>query len=93
MPEELFEKILDQESVTLERIVSRAHATPAGEWYDQEKNEWVILLKGSACLRLADRDELIVLAPGDYVFLPARLKHRVEWTAPEMETIWLALHY
>ncbi|MBU0966805.1 MAG: cupin domain-containing protein [Proteobacteria bacterium] len=93
LPEELFEKILDQESVTLERIVSRAHATPAGEWYDQEKNEWVILLKGSACLRLADRDELIVLAPGDYVFLPARLKHRVEWTAPEMETIWLALHY
>jgi len=93
LPEELFENILEQGSFTLERIVSRAHATPAGEWYDQEKNEWVILLKGSAGLLIDGSDDLIVLAPGDYLFLPAHLKHRVEWTAPGMETIWLALHY
>jgi cupin 2 domain-containing protein len=93
LPEELFENIIEQGSFTLERIVSRAHATPAGEWYDQEKNEWVILLKGSAGLLIQGSDDLIVLAPGDYIFLPAHLKHRVEWTAPGRETIWLALHY
>ncbi|MBU4261128.1 MAG: cupin domain-containing protein [Proteobacteria bacterium] len=93
LPQELFEKIVDQGSFTLERIVSKAHATPAGEWYDQEKNEWVILLKGAAGLRIAGSDDLVVLAPGDYVFLPAHCKHRVEWTASDRETIWLALHY
>jgi cupin 2 domain-containing protein len=93
LPDELFENILDQGSFKLERIVSRAHATPEGEWYDQEKNEWVMLLSGSAALRIAGSDHLIVFAPGDYIFLPAHLKHRVEWTAPDTETIWLALHY
>ncbi|NTV46153.1 MAG: hypothetical protein HGB11_06455, partial [Chlorobiales bacterium] len=35
----------------LERIVSEGHATPGGEWFDQEWDEWVILLSGSATLR------------------------------------------
>ena len=93
LPDELFENILEHGSFKLERIVSRAHATPQGEWYDQEKNEWVMLLRGSAALRIEGSDHLTLLAPGDYIFLPAHLKHRVEWTAPDTETIWLALHY
>ena len=93
LPHELFETILARGSFKLERIVSRAHATPPGKWYDQEKNEWVLLLSGSACLRIEGSDHLTVLAPGDYLFLPAHLKHRVEWTAPDTDTIWLALHY
>jgi len=93
LPDELFENILEHGSFKLGRIVSRAHATPQGEWYDQEKNEWVMLLSGSAALRIAGSDHLTLLAPGDYIFLPAHLKHRVEWTAPDTETIWLALHY
>lgn len=93
LPDELCENILDPGSFKLERIVSRAHATPEGEWYDQEKNEWVILLRGSAALRIEGNDHLTLLAPGDYLLLPAHRKHRVEWTAPDTETIWLALHY
>lgn len=93
LPTELFEEILAAGSFRLERIVSRAHATPPGQWYDQEKNEWVMLLQGAAALRIAGEEELTVLQPGDYLFLPAHLRHRVEWTAAETETIWLALHY
>lgn len=90
---ELFENIVENASFRLERIVSMAHATPQGEWYDQEGNEWVMLLSGAAALRLEDGDQLIVLEPGDHILLPARCRHRVEWTAPDRESVWLALHY
>ncbi len=92
LSDEIFEEIINNKSLKLERIVSRGHATPDGEWYNQEKNEWVMLLKGSAGL-LVEGEEIMNLKPGDYVFLPAHVRHRVEWTDPEQETIWLALHY
>lgn len=93
LPRELFETLLQTDVFTLERIVSKGHATPAGEWYDQARDEWVILLKGSAGLRIEGEAGVITLKPGDHVHLSAHLKHRVEWTAPAEETVWLALHY
>jgi len=27
------------------------------------------------------------------VVIPARCRHRVEWTDPDQETVWLALHH
>ncbi len=93
LPDEVFENILDQPTFRLERIVSMEHSTPEGEWYDQDKNEWVILLRGSASLRLEERAQPITLKPGDYIFLPAHCRHRVEWTARNMQTIWLTIHY
>ncbi|MFH1215111.1 MAG: cupin domain-containing protein [Pseudomonadota bacterium] len=97
IPEELqdesFESILKTDSLLLERIISRGHATPEGRWYDQERDEWVILLAGSAALHIEGREELIVLRPGDHILLPAHCRHRVEWTDDSGETIWLALHY
>ncbi len=90
---ELFGEVLKSNAFTLERIVSRGHATPEGEWYDQERNEWVMLLKGGARLRIEGEDEAITLKPGDYIILPAHLKHRVEWTTPGEDTVWLALRY
>ncbi len=93
LPEELFEILLNNPLFKLERIVSRGHATAEGHWYDQAKDEWVLLLKGAAGLRLKDRADPVVLKPGDYLHLPAHCKHRVEWTDPDIETVWLALHY
>jgi len=86
-------ELLARPGLRLERIVSRGHATPAGTWYDQEEDEWVLLLSGSAGLRVEGEPELLVLQPGDYLELPAHCRHRVEWTDPDRETIWLALHY
>lgn len=93
LPDELFEEILQTASFTLERIVSRGHSTPPGKWYDQERNEWVMVLKGRAGLSFKGEDEIVVMERGEYIHIPAHHKHRVEWTDPEGETLWLALHY
>ena len=93
LAEELFEELVRGSRFKLVRIVSTGQATPPGQWYDQEEDEWVVLLSGAARLRLADRDEIHHMTPGDYVHLPAHCRHRVEWTDPAAESVWLALHY
>ncbi len=90
---ERIETLLDRPSFGLERILSRGHATPEGEWYDQDRDEWVLLLKGSAALRIEGESDPFVLTPGDYLLLPAHVRHRVEWTDAATDTIWLALHF
>lgn len=90
---ELFEGILAGNTFKMERIVSRGHASPEGFWYDQDENEWVILLHGSAGLSFEGRKELVILRPGDYVRIPRHYRHRVEWTDPDCETVWLAVYY
>lgn len=77
--------------VRIERIVSRGHASPPGFWYDQEEAEWVAVLAGRARLRFADEEAARELAPGDWVEIAARRRHRVEWTAPDVDTVWLAV--
>jgi len=91
--EEIFEIILGSENMRLERIISNGHATPPGEWYDQDNDEWVLLVKGSAGLLFEGDVEIVALKPGDYIHIPAHRKHRVEWTDCTEKTIWLALHY
>jgi len=92
-PEELIEILVKAEHVKMERIISRGHSSPGNFWYDQDKNEFIILLKGSAGLRFQDTKETILLNPGDYMEIPAHKKHRVEWTDPDVNTVWLAVHY
>ncbi|HOI87663.1 MAG TPA: cupin domain-containing protein [Lentimicrobium sp.] len=77
--------------VLIERIVSRGHVTAPGEWYDQEKDEWVVLLTGEAGLEYENGTN-INLRPGDYLFIPARKRHRVTYTSTEPPCIWLAVH-
>ncbi len=62
-----------------------------GEWYNQDRDEWVILLQGDATLGYFDGSS-IQLEAGDYVFIPAHQKHRVEYTSSEPPYIWLAVH-
>lgn len=92
MSGELFETLARTDAVHIERIVSRGHATPHGEWYDQDRPEFVLLVQGAARLAFADGRE-VELAPGDWLNIPARQKHRVAWTDPDRETVWLAVHY
>ena len=93
LKDEFFEGLLNYEHFKLERIISKGHSTPQGEWYDQERDEWVVLLKGSAALIIEGEEKEIILKPGDHLVLPAHLKHRVAWTDPHNETFWLALHF
>ena len=89
---EHFETLLQCADFKLERIISHGQATGEGEWCDQGHAEWVLLLKGSAGL-LIEGEAARVLVEGDYLYLPAHKRHRVEWTQAEGETIWLALHH
>jgi len=93
MQDEISETLLRTEAFKLERIVSSGQVTPEGEWYDQDMNEWVILLSGSAGLLFEDDDEVFVMNAGDYIQIEPHQRHRVEWTDPEQRTIWLALHF
>jgi cupin 2 domain-containing protein len=93
LPDELIENLVEEPGLRLERIVSIGHATPAGEWYDQESDEWVVLLTGAAKLRFAAPDEVLAMQPGDFVKISAHRKHRVDWTDPDVPSVWLALHF
>ncbi|MGB9913797.1 MAG: cupin domain-containing protein, partial [Candidatus Kapaibacteriota bacterium] len=69
------------------------HSSPPGFWYDQDVYEWVLLIQGNAKLRFYDEDEVVNLNPGDYLLIGPHQKHRVEETASDMETIWLAIFF
>jgi len=83
--------LLDRPGARIERIVSTGQATPPGQWYDQSGDEWVALLAGRATLRL-ERGALIELAPGDWLLIPAHVRHRVEATSADPPCVWLAVH-
>jgi cupin 2 domain-containing protein len=90
---EVFETLLQTDTLKLERIVSTGQSTPPGQWYDQDRDEWVVLLSGSAGLLFEGKQNIRVLRPGDHLLIPAHVRHRVEWTEAGAETVWLALHY
>ena len=89
---EIFERLVDNENIRIERIISRGHSSPESGWYDQDRNEWVMVLKGAATLSFAEAVS-VTLKTGDFIDIPAHKKHRVDWTDPSTETIWLAVHY
>jgi cupin 2 domain-containing protein len=88
---EFLEDLFAAPAARVERIVSSGQATPPGEWLSQDWTEWVVLLSGAAGLRLEGEDER-VLKPGDWILLPPWARHRVEWTAADAPTVWLAVH-
>ncbi|GAB3381181.1 cupin domain-containing protein [Azotobacter armeniacus] len=89
---ECFDDLLSLPGCRLERIVSQGQASPPGFWYDQDWDEWVLLLAGSAVLRLASEPQPIALGVGDHLLIPAGERHRVEATDPAGPTVWLAVH-
>lgn len=89
--EEVFTPLLARGALRIERIVSRGQATPPDAPYDQDHDEWVLLLAGAARLWTATDGER-VLAPGDALLIPAHVRHRVTWTQADPPTVWLAVH-
>ncbi len=93
LPEERFDELIRGGRFRLERIISTGQVTPDGQWYDQDRDEWVLVLRGSARLQFDGAAEPVGLQPGDYVRIAAHCRHRVEWTDPEEPTVWLAVHF
>ena len=92
LEDEIFENILLNKNLKIERIISKGHTTPQSQWYNQDTNEWVIVLQGEAVLSFSDKED-VRLKSGDYLNIPAHTKHKVSWTDPNIETIWLAVHF
>ena len=89
--EEHMEALLPDHGVLIERIISTGQASPQDFWYDQERDEWVVLIQGEARLAYPD-GRMVGLKAGDWLFIPAHERHRVDWTSKEPPCIWLAVH-
>lgn len=89
---EIFEDIVKSKTVRIERIISQGHSSPAEGWYDQEENEWVMVVDGAGCILFEDGSE-VRLNKGDYLTIPAHKKHKVSWTDANVLTVWLAVFY
>ena len=89
---ELFDELISTHGVRIERIVSRGHTSPESGWYDQEENEWVVVLQGEGVILFEDGEEAR-LKKGDYINIPAHHRHRVSWADPDEMTVWLAVFY
>ena len=76
----------------IERIVSTGQASPEGFWYDQDWTEWVVVLAGSAGLRIEGEAAARILGPGAWLEIPPHVRHRVDWTDADEPTVWLAIH-
>ncbi len=93
LPDELFTTLLETANVRIERIISHGHTSPDGFWYDTDRHEWVVVLKGAARLRFEGEEYPVEMKPGDFLDIAAHRRHRVEWTTPDEPTVWLAEHH
>jgi len=91
LPEELFNNLTSGNNFQLQRIVSKGHTAPESGWFEQDDNEWVILLQGHATLEFENGNK--DLKAGDYLLIPKHKKHRVVKTSVKPECVWLALHF
>ncbi|MCG5077380.1 cupin domain-containing protein [Paraburkholderia tagetis] len=92
--DERFERLVAQAGVLIERIVSTGQASPEGFWYDDPRDEWVVLLTGAAELEFEGQGGARQrMHPGDYVHIPAHCRHRVAWTDTTAPTVWLAVYF
>ncbi len=90
--EEIFDVLVERPGVRIERIVSTGQSTPEGDWYDQDGDEFVLLVAGAARLRIEGEVEDRALEDGDWLFIPAHCRHRVTWTRESPPAVWLAVH-
>ena len=82
---ELIEPLVRMGHAVIEQILSGALDGPVD--FDQDHDEWVILLDGGAELEVDD--ERLRMAPGDWMLLPRGTPHRLVQTIPGSR--WLAV--
>lgn len=88
--EEKIEIIAQTENITIERIVSHGQSS---EWFDQDETEFCTVLAGSAKIQFNDDPEPALMKPGSWVIIPAHCRHKVTWTEPDVNTVWIAFKW
>ncbi len=91
--DEIFETLIKNNNVRIERIISTGQNSPEGFWYDQDEDEFVLILQGSAELEFVEGNKIssLRMQKGDWILIPAHVKHRVVSTDKNIPTIWLAV--
>ena len=92
METEQFADLYAAPRIRIERIVSTGQATPTLEWLDRaglDRMGRTSHRSGRHPTRR--RTGPRTLEPGDWLLIPARKRHRVEWTDLSGTTIWLAV--
>ncbi len=89
---EIFQPLAESSHSLVERIISNGQRTPDGQWLEQDRNEWVVLLQGEAGLCFENDNERKLIA-GDYLLIPKDTRHRVTFTSKEPACIWLAFYF
>ena len=86
--EEQFDTLLQTSNIHIEKITSNDQVS--SEWYEQEKDEWVVLIEGEGRLCFEDGKE-VTLLKGEHLFIPKMQKHKVTYTSSP--AVWLAVHF
>lgn len=87
--EEKFDLLMKLPNCRIDRIVSCGHSSPQGFWYDQENDEFILLMQGEVVLEFEDR--MITMKAGDYMHIPKNCKHRLEKSSIDPVCIWLCV--
>lgn len=82
---EVFSTLFHNDTLKIESI--RSSLKIPGQLYDQNQDEWVLLLKGEAQLEIID--DIRPMRSGDYLFIPKHTPHRVLRTSEN--ALWLAV--
>ncbi len=89
---ELFQQIISNEKILIERIISCGQYTPEGQWLEDDKDEWVMLIQGSSVISFQEGGSRELNA-GDHLVIPKHTAHRVEKTSADPACIWIAVYY
>lgn len=85
---EQFNTLLKTPNIHIEKITSNGQVS--SEWYEQDKDEWVVLIEGEGHLFFEDGSE-VKLLKGEHLFIPKMQKHKVIYTSSP--ALWLAVHF
>lgn len=93
-PEERVDVLYEKHGTRIERIISWHHTTPEDFWYDQDEDEWLVLLEGEATLRydsaqVGEEHTRRPLIKGEPLLIPAHMRHQVAYTSSP--AIWLCV--
>jgi len=89
LTEELTTILAEKGSVRIERIVSTGQVS---DWYDQDENEFVVLLQGEAVIEY-ENGKSIAMTKGDTLLIEPHERHRVSYTSMRPPCIWLCVYY
>ena len=87
---EIFETLIKNDTIKIERIVSYGQITPQNYWYNQTQDEFVLIVSGAAKIKY-DNETIYHLKENDSLNIPAFQKHQVIYT--NNPTVWLAIFY